>query len=392
MKVVKQKSYKFRIYPNKGQQELLLKTFGCTRFVYNQTLNEKNDIYKELCDNKEKLYSHKYKTEKEYKVEFDWLKEVDSIALQQTRRDLNVAFKNFFKKSAKHPRFKAKHRSRQSYRTMNVSVNFESKHVKLPKVGHIKYHDNRIFDGKVSSATVSMSKTGKFFVSLLTKEEIEYFVPNENVIGIDLGLTSFAVDSNGNKFVHPKFYQKLQKKLAKEQRKFSRKVKSSNNRNKQRIRVARVYEKIRNQKTDYLHKLSSKIINENQVIIVEDLNVAGMVKNRKLSKSIMQSNWSEFVQMLIYKADWRGRILEKVDRFFPSTKLCSNCGHKNVELILSDREWKCKVCNSFHDRDINAAINLRNKNTVGTAEIYACGDMKTTLVASAQESISFREW
>ena len=389
----KNKAYNFRIYPNSSQRELLSKTFGCTRFIYNQMLFERQQVYQELKDDKETLYSYNYKTEKDYKEQFDWLSEPDSVSLQQARLNLIQAYKNFFKKHNKFPKFKSKH-NRQSYRTVsinnNLRVDFHNKRIKLPKVDWVSYRDDRQFSVPIRSITVSKSKSGNYFASILVDEDIQLKpeAKNQTPLGIDLGLTYFATFSTGEKIQHPKFFQNTEKKLAKEQRFLSKKEKGSNNRYKQRIKVAWLHQKIKNQKTDFLQKLSSRLIDENQVIVLENLNVSDMLKNKYISKQIQGSNWYQFVQMIKYKADWYGRQVVQVDKYFPSSQLCSHCGYKNENLKLSDRQWQCPKCETFHNRDINAAINLAN--TVGTTGINACGDKSSRTLHSAQESTSFR--
>lgn len=364
------KAYKFRIYPNQEQKEFLAKNFGCVRFLWNQWLSDRIKAY-------EKGEKSKDRSEKDFKEEFEWLKEVDSISLQQKRLDLIEAYNHFFNRVSQgkkpgFPKFKRKN-SKQSYRTHGIKIDTKQKKVKLPKLDWLKYRDDRIPIGKIRSATISKTPTGKYYVSLLTKEVPKQLEQNDSVIGIDLGLKDFVTLSSGDKISAPNFYRKSEKKLAKANQKLSRREKGSNNRNKARLQLAKIYEKIRNQRTDFQQKLSSKLINENQVVVVEDLNISGMLKNRNLSKSISDAGWYSFIQMLKYKAEWRGRQIETVDRFFPSSKTCSECKSVNSELKLSDREWVCQSCGVLHDRDLNASLNL--KNTVGTTEINAFGDM-----------------
>ena len=388
---MKNKVYNFRIYPNQEQSILLTKTFGCVRKIYNLMLNERQEVYQQLKDDKDALYSYNYRTESDYKTEYDYMLEVDSIALQQSRLNLQNAYKAFFSKQNKFPKFKNKH-NRQSYRTVsvnkNLKVDFEDKKIKLPKLGWIKYSDNRTFEASIRSITISRNKAGNYFAAILVQEDIQHKQKLDNVLGIDLNIEYFAVVSTGQKVLSPKYYQKTESKLAIEQKRLSRKKKGSNNKDKQRLKVAKLYQKIRNQKVDFLHKLSTKIIDENQIIVLEDLNIKDMLQNKYLSKSIQQQNWYEFVSMLKYKADWYGREVIQADRYFPSSQLCSNCGYRNENLKLSDRQWQCPDCETFHDRDINAAINLTH--TVGTAEINACGDKSSRILHSAQESTSFR--
>lgn len=376
-----QKAYKFRIYPNTMQKILLAKSFGCNRLLYNLMLNERISIYESLKDDKESLYKYKYTTEKSFKNQYDFMKEIDSISLQQTRRNLEQSYKNFFKKTHKFPKFKSKH-NKQSYKTVstngNIKIDFENHKIKLPTLTWIKYRDNRKFSPQnISSVTVSKTKSNKYFASILVEEEIQQYDELNNILGIDLGIKDFIVTSSNDRFNFNKDKVKYyQKKIERYHKLLSRKQKGSNNRNRCKLKLAGLYEKLQNLKTDFFHKLSFKLINENQVINLEDLNINGMLKNHNLARQIATSSWRSFTSMLEYKANWYGRTINKIDRFFPSSKLCSSCGYKNSELKLSDRFWQCPQCKTIHDRDLNAAINIRN-NTVGTTEINACGDMSS---------------
>lgn len=388
---MKNKVYNFRIYPNQEQIILLAKTFGCVRKIYNLMLNERQEVYQQLKDDKDALYSYNYRTESDYKIEYDYMLEVDSIALQQSRLNLQNAYKAFFSKQNKFPKFKNKH-NKQSYRTIsvnkNLKVDFENRKIKLPKLGWVSYRDNRIFEAPIRSITISRNKAGNYFAAILVQEDIQHKQKLDNVLGIDLNIEHFAVLSTGQKIKSPKYYQQTENKLKQEQKKLSRKTLGSQNRLKNKLKVARLHQKIRNQKTDFLQKLSTKIIDENQIIVLEDLSIKDMLQNKYLSKSIQQQNWYEFVSMLKYKADWFGREVIQTDKYFPSSQLCSNCGYRNENLKLSNRQWQCPECETFHDRDINAAINLTH--TVGTTEINACGDKSSRILHSAQESTSFR--
>lgn len=386
------KTYKFRLYPNKTQEILLNKTFGCTRFVYNQMLAERKETYDNLKDNKDKLYSHKYTTEKEYKQDFEWLKEVDSVALQQSRVDLDMAYKNFFKsisgkrkgKRIGFPKFKSKKNNKHTYRTINVNNNidivFENKRLKLPKLKWVKYSDDRVFNGIIKNVTVEKTPTGKYFACILVEEYIDTKIhqvnSNSRSVGLDYDSKNLFTDNQGEVGSYPKFYRKYEKKLTKEQRILSRREKGSNRRNKQRIKVARVHEKISNSRKDFQQKLSTQIVRDYDIIGIETLNMQAMSQCLNLAKSTLDNSWGSFVNMLEYKCDWYGKHLVFADKFYASTKTCSNCGYKNIELTLSDREWDCPICKSHHHRDVNAGINLMTLavNTVGTMEINAHGD------------------
>ncbi len=357
------KAYKIRLYPNEEQQVFFAKSFGCTRFMWNKMLSDKIEYYRE---NKTELKN----TPAQYKKEFEWLKEVDSLALANVQQNLRAAYSKFFKGSG-FPKFKKKGQ-RDSYTTNNQkgTVAVTSHTVKLPKIGHIKARFPDKINGLIKSATISRTPSGKYYVSLLVETVVEPFTKTHSKIGIDLGLTDFIVLSNGSKVANPKFLSKLQHKLAREQKILAkrrevakaqqRKLSESRNYQKQKIKVAKVYERITNSRKDFLHKLSFNIIKNHDVIAIEDLNVKGMVKNRKLSKAISDSSWSTFTTMLSYKADWYGKEVVKVDRWYPSSKTCSGCGHllTKAELSLQVRSWDCPSCLQKNDRDINASINI----------------------------------
>lgn len=364
------KAYKYRIYPSDVQIKLMSKTFGCTRFVYNYYLDKKIKLYEESGDSMSS-YDCKNHMNRELKKEFDWLKEVDKFSLENSIFNLDMAYQNFFRRAKQgkdkvgFPKFKSRHGNKFSYSTNftnnNIEVSFVGNKIKLPKLKWIEAKMHREFDGKIKVATISKNPSGKYYVSILVDTEDETMeLPKANKnIGFDLGIADFLIDNEGNKVSNPKILYRHEKKLAKLQKQMSKKQKGSVNRNKMRIKVARLHEKIADTRKDFLHKLSSQIINENQVIVSEDLGVSGMVKNHNLAKAILNVSWSEFTRQLEYKAKWYCRTYVKIDRFFPSSQLCYDCGFKNTETKkLSVREWVCESCGSHHDRDVNASKNI----------------------------------
>jgi len=354
------KAYKFRLYPNKTQQEYFSKTFGCTRFIYNKMLADRIKSYEENKDLDIKKI--KYPTPAQYKKEFVWLKEVDSLALANAQMNLDKAYKNFFRdKSVGFPKFKSKKTNYHSYTTNNQGGNIHIKNgkIKLPKIGYIKLRQHREFDGLIKSCTISKVPSGKYFISILVDGENYQLPKNNNKVGIDVGLKDFAITSDGEVFSNPKWLRKSEKRLRRLQKDLSRKKKGSRNRNKARLKVSKLHERIANQRKDFLHKLSSKIIHENQVIVLEDLKVKNMQQNHKLAKAISEVSWAEFRRMLEYKASWYGREIIIAPSNYASSQLCSECGYKNTNTKdLSVREWVCPQCGTKHDRDINASKNL----------------------------------
>ena len=362
------KAYKYRIYPNKKQQELIQKTFGCVRFVYNQTLSYKKDKYEQLKESVNKFDCNNY-VNRVLKKEYEWLKEVDKCALNNAVYNMDSAYQKFFKENYGYPKFKNKHKSKKSYTTNcgysgrpTIEVSFENNKIKLPKLKWVKTKVHRKFVGKIKSATISQVPSGKYFVSILVETE---HIPMEStgcMIGIDLGIKDLLVTSDGEKFDNIRTTKKYEDKLAKEQRKLSHKVKGSKNWDKQRIKVAKIYEKIHNTRIDNLHKISHKLISENQVIVSEDLAVSNMVKNHNLAKAIYDCSWYELTRQISYKSDWNKRQYIKIGRFTKSSQPCNVCGYINVKVKdLSVRKWTCPQCDTVHDRDINAAINILNE-------------------------------
>jgi len=350
------KAFKYRIYPNAEQRQYFSKTFGCTRFIYNRMLHDKIEHYnltEETLKN----------TPAQYKEEFPWLKEVDSLALANAQINLEKAYKNFFRdKSVGFPKFKSKKNNHRSYSTNNQkgTVNIENGCIKLPKLkSMVRIKQHRQFEGLIKSCTISQTPSGKYFVSLLVECDIEQLLQSEAKIGIDVGLKTFAVMSNGKEIANPKYIRRSEKRLAKLQKDLSRKANGSNNRAKARLKVARLHEKISNQRFDFLQKVSSEIINDNQVIVLEYLKVKNMVKNHKLAKAISEVSWGMFRTMIEYKAEWYGREVVIAPSNYASSQLCSECGNKSSQTKdLSCRTYICLECGLEIDRDYNASLNL----------------------------------
>lgn len=350
------KAYKYRLYPNKEQKEYINKTIGCARFIYNKMLGDKIEYYKET---KEMLKN----TPSQYKKEYEWLKEVDSLALANAQMNLDKAYKNFFRDvKVGFPKFKSKKKSSNSYTTNNQkgTVYIENGYIKVPKLKTmIRIQQHRKFVGTIKSCTISKSKTNKYYISILVDVDIKPLPKTDKKVGIDLGLKEFAICSDGYRVPNPKFLRRTEKRIKFLQRSLSRKQKGSSNRDKARLKLAKAFEKLVNQRKDFLHKLSTKLINENQVIVIEDLKVSNMVKNHNLAKAISEASWSKFRTLLTYKAEWYGRELIIAPSNYASSQLCHVCGYKNIDVKnLGLRAWKCPCCNTEHDRDMNASINL----------------------------------
>jgi len=379
------KAYKYRIYPTREQETLLAKSFGCCRWFWNYALNLCQETYKNTGKGLTRGYIQGLLPN--LKKEYEWLKDSYSQCLQVVALNISTAYKNFFDKRAMLPRFKSKH-GRQSI-SYPQNVKFENDYINLPRIGlvHCKLH--RVCDGAIKTVTVSRNPDGKYFISVLVdtstalstsdcKAQAEP-VPIDKAVGLDVGLTHFVVTSDGSKFDNPRYFIKHQRNLKRKQQKLSKKKKGSNNRHKARFKVAKVHSKIARSREDFLHKLSRKVVNENQVIAVENLNIKGMVRNHNLAKAISDVGWGMFLTMLKYKAEAEGKTYIEIDRWFPSSKTCHVCLNRVDNLTLDVRAWTCRHCGTHHDRDVNAAINIRNEGlrilALGTSASACGGDV-----------------
>lgn len=368
------KSYKYRLCPNDEQGTFFEKSFDCARYVYNWALSKRIEAYQQRKERLSCVDLCKMLTRLKKEEDKLWLSEVSNECLQQSIRCMDSAFTRFFREKKGFPKYKSKKNDRKAYKAINcVSIDFDRNRIKLPKIGWVKFSKNRAFDGKIGTVTVSKTATGKYYVSVLvddgkglpTKPDIKY----DTTVGIDVGIKDFAVLSNGQVFENPKYLEKAEMRLKTLQRRFARKQKDSNRRERQRLQLAKAYEKVRNCRTNFIHQVTSRIVRENQTIIIEDLNVEGLLKNHNLAKHIASASWSEFFRQLQYKCEWYGRNLIKIGRFGPSSKMCT-CGYVNKELKLSQREWNCPNCGQHNDRDLLAAINikrfgLQSQNLIG---------------------------
>ena len=361
------KAYKYKIKPNKTQEELLSKFFGCVRFIYNWGLNKRTSAYKENGTSVGYNQLARELTILKHQEEYQWLNECSSESLQQSLRNLDNAFTAFFRKNGKYPKFKSKKLSTDSVKFINsVHFNFNDWNVKLPKLGKVKLCKNREFDQSIckqGTCTVTRDHCGTYWCTItvddLQPKPTKAKLVKDKAIGVDLGIKDYAILSNGMKFTNPKHMKKAKRKLAWLQRDFSRTQKNSKNHERMRVKVARCYRSISNQRNDFLHKLSTYLIRNYDTICLEDLNVKGMEQNHHLAMAIQDAAWGEFVRQLTYKSEWYGKNVLFIGRFEPSSKLCHKCGYINNELTLSDREWICPQCGEHHDRDVNAAINIR---------------------------------
>ena len=354
------KTFEYRIYPSAEQEALLQKTFGCCRWVYNRVLAMRRDEYAWTGKSRH-INSYITQIPAWKRADAPWLSEVDSMALQQSLRDLDKAFKNFFRAPGKvgFPKFKSKRAGRKSYRTNGVGI-IDARHVRLPKLGTVWARLSSPGAGRVLSETVKQVPSGKYYVAICCADvpATDAPAPTVGFLGVDAGIHDIATCSTGERLPNPKNLQRSERRLAREQRRLSRKRKGSANRARQRVRVARAHEKVANRRKDALHKFTTHAVGESQNIAVEDLNVRGMQRNRRLAKAVGDAAMSELARQLEYKCAWSGRGFVRVGRFYPSSKTCSACGYVYRGLTLAERVWDCPACGMRHDRDLNAAVNI----------------------------------
>lgn len=364
------KAYKYRLYPDKEQAALINKTFGCVRFVYNKMLAERKMTYELYHDDKEVLKQQRYSLPAAYKKEYKWLYEVDSLALANAQLNLNAAYQNFFRNTVSgFPKFKSKHHDRKSYTTNNQKGSIriiDNNTIRLPKLKNVGIKIHRLIpeDVVIKSATISQTPSGRYYISILVEyeKEVETIMPkSENIIGLDYSSGNLYIDSEGNSAAYPGYYRQAEEKLKRAQRKLSRRKKGGSNREKQRQKVARLHEKVANQRNDFLHKASRQITNACEAVAVEDLNMRGMAQGLHLAKSTNDNSFGKLRTLLSYKLAEQGKQLIIIDKWYPSSKRCHVCGNDYKELTLSERNWTCRYCSTVHDRDVNAAINIKNE-------------------------------
>jgi len=356
------KAIKVRLYPDQEQSQMLSQQMGCARWWWNYALNLCNQTYKETGKGVTQFALNALLPNLKKEESTKWLGECHSQVLQSVTLNLTRAFKNFFEKRAKYPRFKSFHGKQTCQFPQAVKI--KDGMLKLPKIGLVKASIHRVFEGEIKTVTVTKTPTGKYFASILfeTEQDVPQPLTEGKICGVDLGIKDFAIVHDGvktSKYANPRTFYKYEKNLARKQQKLARKQKGSNSRNKAKKLVAKVHERISNARQDYLHKLSRKIVNSNQVVVVEQLNIKGMVRNRKLAKAISDVGWGMFINFIDYKLKEKGGVLIEIDRWFPSSKTCSNCLYQMGEMPLSIREWTCPSCGTHHDRDENAAKNIR---------------------------------
>lgn len=396
------KTYKFRIYPNAEQRDWFARQFGACRFVYNHFLRARMDYYAAHKDDRKKGLTYhdtaRMLTQLKRQDGFEWLKAANSQSLQHALRDLDTGYNNFFNKRAQFPRFKSKHGPQAFHVPQFFKV--DTNHLTLPKIGTIRMVVHRRIDGQMRHVTIRKTPAGRYYAMIACRVELPPCgatqpQPKQGEVGIDVGLKSFLVASNGEVVDHPRHLLKAEKRLRRLQRSLSRGQQGSNNREKARLAVARQHEKVVNARRDFLHKLSRRLVDENQVIYAEDLNVKGMLANHHLAKRIADSGWGELFRQLAYKGAWYGTNFHQIDRFFPSSKRCHLCGYIHQELRLSDREWDCPECRTHHDRDKNAALNIelfgRAERTGGTPGTHTPGESGVAR-SSNQEASRFSGW
>src|SRR2546421_295658 len=382
------KAYKYRMYPTQEQAHILARTFGCCRFVYNWALRQRTDAF---FQRGERLYYNQLAvmlTELKKQEEAAWLSEVPSVPLQQSLRHLDTAFRNFFEGRAEYPTFHKKHAVQSATYAANAFT-WDGKQLTLAKMDTpLDIHWSRSLPKGCKPTTVTISKdcANRYFVSILVEEDIKHLPVVNKQVGLDLGLKSMVITSDGYTYGNPKFFAKDEKKLAKAQRRHAKKKKGGKNRRKAQLKVARIHARIADRRKDYQHKLSTQIIRENQVVCVESLSVKNMVQNHSLAKAISDVGWSEFIRQLAYKAEWYGRTLVRIDKWYPSSKRCFDCGHILDSLTLDVRHWICPECGVSHDRDINAARNILAVGLTASA----CGEMIRPGAAKANRGASPR--